>query len=133
MIVVAALVIAVVAFKRKSGPAPVATQSPQTSVTPASSPSSSSKVWTITYTKNGTDITNLTIKVGDTVIFINQDGLPHWPASDPHPIHTICPGFDALRSLAKGESYSYAFKIVKTCPFHDHLNPSVRGRIIITQ
>ena len=74
----------------------------------------------------------LTIKTGTTVKFVNKDAAPHWPASGPHPIHTTCPGFDALSGVKPGESYSFTFTAVKECPMHDHLNPSVHGKITVT-
>ncbi len=96
----------------------------------------SAKTYTITYTSQGKlDTSNITIKLGDTVKFVNKDSNLHWPASDPHPIHTICPGFDALRGLAKGESYSFTFNVAKICPFHDHLNPrtpELHGQVVVT-
>jgi len=73
----------------------------------------------------------LKIKIGTTVRFVNRDENPHWPASDVHPTHQICPGFDALKGLVKGESYSFTFKEAKKCPMHDHLNPSLKGEIIV--
>lgn len=117
-------------------PTPIATASVKPSVNPKASASPSAaktKTLTITYGADGlTDITSLTIKVGDIVKFINNDSQPHWPASGVHPTHQICPGFDALHGLTTGESYSFTFKIAKTCPFHDHLNPSHTGQIIVT-
>lgn len=71
----------------------------------------------------------LKIKAGAKVNFINRDSAPHWPASGTHPTHEICPGFDALKGLAKDEVYSFTFTEVKTCPVHDHLNPSLTGSI----
>ena len=136
------------------------TTSPAGSVSPASSPSTTAspsvtvklsttpssqgtgclqspcKTWTITYTSQGVlSVASLEIGQGDTVKFVNQDSAPHWPASDPHPTHTICPGFDALRGLATGQSYSYTFDKITTCPFHDHFdasNSALRGQIMIT-
>lgn len=73
----------------------------------------------------------LKIKVGTMVKFTNRDSAPHWPASGVHPTHEICSGFDALKALAKDESYSFTFNTAKTCPFHDHLNPSLRGSVVV--
>ncbi len=75
----------------------------------------------------------LKIKVGMTVRFMNKDSQLHWPASGIHPTHELCAGFDALKGLAQDEQYSFTFKEVKTCPMHDHLNPSLTGSIIVEQ
>lgn len=75
----------------------------------------------------------LTIKVGTKVIFQNIGEKQHWPASDPHPSHTVCPGFDAKKGLAKGETYEFTFTKAQTCGFHDHLNPSLKGKIVVEE
>ncbi|MEK7481023.1 MAG: hypothetical protein AAB604_02895 [Patescibacteria group bacterium] len=85
----------------------------------------------IRITADGFDPTEITIKKGEIVIFINDDTRPHWPASAVHPTHTQCPGFDALRGFMQGEEYRHQFLKSQTCPFHDHLNPSLKGTIII--
>ena len=108
---------------------------PRVSKTPVPTSTPVAHTYTATFTAQGISPSQLNIKVGDTVKFINQDSAAHWPASDPHPTHTICPGFDALRGLAKGESYSFKFTVAKTCPFHDHLNAFNKlfsGTIIIS-
>lgn len=86
---------------------------------------------TVEITAGGFAPANLKIKAGATVTFINRDSAPHWPASGVHPTHEICRGFDALKGLETGETYSFTFTEVKTCPMHDHLNPSIKGSIIV--
>lgn len=114
---------------------PTVSVSPSVSVTPRVSASVTpiSQKHTITLTAAGVSTKSLTIKSGDTVTFVNQDTAPHWPASGPHPVHTTCPGFDALKGLKTGESYSHTFIDKKTCPFHDHLNLSsiFMGSIVV--
>lgn len=73
----------------------------------------------------------LKVKVGDTVDFVNKDSKPHWPASAVHPVHQCYPGFDALKAVQPGESYSFRFAMAKTCKFHDHMNPSLTGSLIV--
>ncbi|MEM0476572.1 MAG: cupredoxin domain-containing protein [Candidatus Aenigmatarchaeota archaeon] len=88
---------------------------------------------------NGFVPQTLRIKVGDTVTFVNKDSSPHWPASDPHPTHTDYPekggcissAFDTCRGLRQGESWNFTFKYKGTWNYHDHLNPSLRGTIIV--
>lgn len=119
------------------------TASPEASPTPTlpliKPPSSTPKVlktFDINITKDGVSAKTLTIKTGDTVKFINNDDKPHWPATGSHPSHSICPGFDSLRGLQKGEIYLFTFTVAKECPFHDHLNagdPNLMGKIIVTE
>lgn len=76
---------------------------------------------------------DLMIKAGDTVVFVNRDTRSRWPASGLHPTHLLCPGFDALQPLAANENYSHTFTEAKECPMHDHLIPSIRGKITVAQ
>ena len=73
----------------------------------------------------------LTVGVGDEVTFVNEDADAHWPASDIHPTHTLCHGFDSLLPIKKGERYSHVFKKAGNCPMHDHILPSMRGKILV--
>jgi plastocyanin len=93
---------------------------------------------------------SIIIKVGDTIIFENMGndatttfkgdvatyvpggtGPDVWPAADPHPTHTSVPGFDAKKGLKVGESYSFTFTKAQTVGYHNHLNPSQTGAIIV--
>ncbi len=56
-----------------------------------------------------------------------------WPASNDHPSHTIYPGFDALKGLAYGETYSFVFNIIGVWKYHDHLNPAVAGVVEVVE
>jgi len=90
-----------------------------------------SRVRTVEITAAGFSPPKFEVKASTTVTFTNRDSEPHWPASGAHPTHEICPGFDSLKGLATGESYSFTFKEVKTCPMHDHLNSSITGSIVV--
>ena len=81
----------------------------------------------------------LEINSGDTVTWINRDSSSHWPASAVHPTHTVYPEpggcigskFDACKGLSNRESYSFTFDEEGTWKYHDHLNPSSTGTIIV--
>src|SRR3989338_6523738 len=94
---------------------------------------SSASTKNIEITSSGFSPATLDIKVGDTVIFTNRDSVQHWPASEVHPSHLLCAGFDSLKGLNKGETYNFTFKEAKECPMHDHLNPSLKGKIKVMQ
>ncbi|MEO6077188.1 MAG: hypothetical protein ABIP54_00175, partial [Candidatus Andersenbacteria bacterium] len=64
---------------------------------------------TISMTDTGISPAEITIKAGTTVTFVNNGTELHWPASDPHPIHTDLSGFDAKRGLSNGELYRFTF------------------------
>lgn len=90
------------------------------------------KKYLVEIISNGFNPSTLEIQKGDTVEFINKDqGAAHWPASGIHPVHQLCPGFDSLRGLTFNQKYSFTFNQAKECPMHDHLFPSLKGKIII--
>lgn len=75
--------------------------------------------------------TPLTVKKGDIVVFRNDGTNLSWPASAPHPQHTNYPGFDALRGLEPGESWSFKFDNVGSWNYHDHLHPNMFGTVVV--
>ena len=75
---------------------------------------------------------SLTVKASDTVVFKNDDTRNRWPASGVHPTHKICAGLDSLGPVQAGRSYAYTFFEAKECPIHDHLAPSLKGKITVT-
>ena len=86
---------------------------------------------TIEITSSGFIPDSVTISAGDTIVFVNRDSEPHWPASNVHPTHQEYPGLDARKGLAAGESYSFTFARKGVFGFHDHLNPSKGGTITV--
>lgn len=111
---------------RAAGPAPTTPIAPPTAVAPTGQKAS------VEITADGFQPAELRVKAGTEVTWTNRDGAKHWPASAVHPTHKVCPGFDALKGLAQGESYSFVFGEIKECPYHDHLNPTgPKGKIIV--
>ena len=104
-----------------------------------------SNVVTITSSGSGFSPSTLGIRQGETVTFENEGAQPSWPASAIHPTHTVYPNsniakcasaeentiFDSCKGLLKGEAWSFRFDIVGTWKYHDHLNPSHYGTIIV--
>ena len=91
---------------------------------------------TITITAAGINPSSVTIAVGQSVTFINNDSRPHEPASNPHPAHGSCPSIErGLATVAAGQTkLTQGFAGAGTCNFHDHLNDtsqSLQGTIII--
>jgi plastocyanin len=106
-------------------PTPSPTPSVVFSVTPVPTAHAYKPVsYTVKLTYDGLSPAMLSIHPGDTVTLVNKTDALFWPASNPHPTHTDCPGFDALRGLANGESYSLTFTRVQTCGYHNHLDPA---------
>lgn len=73
------------------------------------------------------------IKKGDIVIWVNKSDAITWPASGPHPTHSGYSSFDSLRGLNTGESYSFTFDRVGSWKYHNHLNPSATGVVLVSE
>ncbi len=73
----------------------------------------------------------VSVKAGMEVVFINSGNENHQIASDPHPLHTNLPGFNS-GVLKPGESYTYRFEKAGDWGYHDHLNPNLTGRVVVT-
>lgn len=71
---------------------------------------------------------DVTISVGQSVTFVNNDSTGHQIASDPHPSHTDCPAINALGTIGAGQTkLTNALTTARTCGFHDHNDPSNRS------
>ncbi len=86
---------------------------------------------TITYNGTAFSPASLTVKAGTTVTFVNNSDQPMWVASDPHPTHTDYPGFDELKSVDKGGTYSFKFDKTGSHGYHNHLDSGIRGTIVV--
>ena len=82
--------------------------------------------------KDGFHPQTLTIKKGDTVIFIPVEEGEYWPAGDPHPEHYFLAGFDPQKPIESGSSWSFTFEEADTWRYHDHLSLASSGTIIVT-
>ena len=107
--------------------------------------SNSPRTFDVLIDNSGFSPSSLTIHSGDTVKWTNRKTSASWPASAVHPTHKIYPGsdiakcgtssastiFDACRGLANGQSWSFTFTQVGSWNYHDHLNPSAWGTIVV--
>ena len=110
--------------------APQPTPPPQgQSSNPTQPPANAQNI--VTYTDSGFSPSTLTIKKGGTVTFKNTASDDMWIASNPHPAHTNYPGFDAKRKIAPGETYQFTFTKTGSWGYHNHLNPSEGGTVIV--
>ena len=89
---------------------------------------------TITITSSGVSPSQVTVSVGQSIRFVNNDSRAHDMSSDPHPAHTACPSLNR-GSIAAGQTRdSNGFGNAGTCTYHDHnddTNASLKGRITI--
>lgn len=90
---------------------------------------------TITITAAGVNPPNVTINAGGRITWVNNDSQVHQPSSDPHPVHTDCPGLNMNPISPGGSATSSALTTRRTCGFHDHMNDnanaSMRGTVTV--
>ncbi|OGD90647.1 hypothetical protein A3D07_01590 [Candidatus Curtissbacteria bacterium RIFCSPHIGHO2_02_FULL_42_15] len=84
----------------------------------------------ITYTDSGFSPAQVSVKVGDTVTFKNDSKANIQVNSAPHPAHTQFPELN-IGSIATGESKTVTFTTAGTKKYHNHLNPSQTGTIVV--
>lgn len=110
--------------KLQTLPSPTSSQSafPSTTTTAA--------IHQIILTSTGWTPATLTIKTGDTVTWINQSGTDATVNSNPHPTHTDYPPLN-LGTFTNGSTLSLAFPQKGTYGYHNHLNPSEKGTILV--
>ena len=101
---------------------------------------------TVTYTDSGFSPSSVTIKKGGTVKFVDQRNGSMWIGSAPHPAHTgydgtsrtthCAPGYTGpapFDQCSPGASYSFTFDKVGTWPYHDHMNSSSFGKVVVVE
>lgn len=86
----------------------------------------------VNISENGFSPKDSEINLGDTIIFENVGENPHWPASNPHPAHTIYSEFDPQAPIEPGKSWSFTFNKPGYFKFHDHLNHFEKGSTNVT-
>lgn len=84
----------------------------------------------VTLTANGFSPASITVKAGTKVTWNNQSGAGAIVNSDPHPIHTAYPPLN-LGSFKDGGTLSLTFDKSGTYGYHNHLNPSQTGTVIV--
>lgn len=118
--------------------APSPGRTPNSQPSPVSQPPAQTTV--VTYTDSGFSPKVITVVKGTTVVFKNSASDGVWVASNPHPIHSGYPTrggclgstFDSCSSIAPGGSWPFTFNIVGTWGYHNHLNPSEGGTVVVT-
>jgi hypothetical protein len=90
---------------------------------------------TITIASGRVSPAEVTIAVGQSVTFVNNDGGVRNISSDPHPVHSDCPQINVVGNLSNSQTrLTNAFPAARSCGFHNHDDPdngSFKGRIII--
>lgn len=84
---------------------------------------------TIMLTASGFEPKSIIVREGDTVTFSGTE--PFWPASNPHPTHTVYTPFDPQRPVTPPETWSFTFTKAGVWHFHDHLQASFTGTVFV--
>ncbi len=85
----------------------------------------------IEMTPNGFEPESVTVDVNSTIIFLNKDSEPRWPASNVHPTHELYAEFDPKKPINPSESWPFSPKRAGKWKYHDHLFPHKRGTITV--
>lgn len=110
-------------------PDPVLTESaaPATATSEASVTQEENKV---TITDAGFSPKEITIKAGESVVWMNEGTVDHTVNSVVHPTHLLYPPLN-LNTIKPGEQKSLIFPDAGTYKYHDHLNPSLTGSVTV--
>jgi len=104
---------------------------PISAIVPGSQEKVNDAAITISYTDKGFAPKSVEINQGDTVEFVNQSRRLMWVASNNHPAHDILSTFDQFYTAGSGESWQYTFDQKGEWKYHDHVNASRKGTIIV--
>lgn len=74
---------------------------------------------------------NITIKVGGSVSWENEDNEDHTVNSAPHPTHTLFPILNQVGLIIPEGTKSVKFTTAGIFKYHDHLNPSLNGTVTV--
>ncbi len=100
------------------------------STTSPSGPTQPAQEQTVTITADGFNPATITIKAGTKVTWINKSGAIVSINSNPHPIHTDYSPLN-LGTVQDGASVSLTFDKPGTYKYHNHLNPSQTGTVVV--
>jgi plastocyanin len=135
IVIIIIIIIAGGAFfyvKKQYTPAPqVQTPKVETQTAPTTAQESPAVTQnTVTLTADGYSPKTLTIKAGTTVTWVNNSGDVATVNSDPHPVHTDFSPLN-LGNFSNGSKVTLTFNKTGTYGYHNHLNPSQKGTIIV--
>lgn len=117
----------VVAKKGGYNPSPSIAPATNSEATTSSTETSQDNV---ILTANGFSPATLSIKAGTKVTWTNQSGNGATVNSNPHPSHTDYQPLN-LGSFQNGGTLSLAFDKPGTYGYHNHLNPTQTGTIVV--
>lgn len=141
VVIIAVLIVigAVVVFAGKIGNKSVqpsnVTSQPGTPVQSTANPGTGGTapketIATVNLTSSGFNPKTITIKTGTRVIWINKSAAAATVNSDIHPTHQLYTPLN-LGEFPNGSSVQLVFDKPGTYKYHDHLNPSRTGTVVV--
>lgn len=121
VIIIVGGAIGVYAFTQKDAGAPSKTSTKNSDKAAAA---------TITYSDSGFSPSKTTVKSGDTVAIKNTSSADMQFDSDPHPVHTADEELN-VGAVSPGETMTFTVTTKGTFGYHNHLNPSDKGTIVV--
>ena len=85
---------------------------------------------TITYTDNGFEPKQTTVKSGDTIRITNNSQSQLSLSSDPHPTHTIQPELN-VGNVEPGQSKTFVLTKTGTWGYHNHENSAHTASVTV--
>ncbi len=111
-------------------PPPQVTQPETTPATESAAPSEEEEN-VVKISSSGFSPQNITIKAGEFVTWVNEDTQDHQVQSAVHPTHQLYAPLNTVGLIKSGEKKSLSFPDPGTYKYHDHLNPSIIGSVIV--
>ncbi|MEX2209456.1 MAG: cupredoxin domain-containing protein [Patescibacteria group bacterium] len=129
LLILLAVVVGVVLFaSQDTDEAVPATPGP--TVAPETAASAAPQSVSVTLRDGAFSPDEVTIEAGQSVVFVNESGASAVIASDPHPTHTDLRSLES-GTLESGASYLFVFNERGNWGFHNHLEPSQTGTVIV--
>lgn len=82
-------------------------------------------------TDTGFSPSEISVTMGTEVRWTNTGTAPHVVSSNSHPEHDELADFDAVDPIGPGSTYTYKFTSSGTFGYHDHLNPTMNGKVTV--
>ena len=121
----------------QSGPTTESTQPPTTAPSPIIEATDSAQQPTVILAQPGVALTqsgfepkSITVKAGTRVTWVNNSGSMATVDSAGHPTHLGYPPLN-LGQFSNGQSLSLVFDAAGTYKYHNHLNPSQTGTVVV--
>lgn len=86
---------------------------------------------TVSFTDKGFSPTNLTVKKGQSVTFVNNSSDKMWVAANPFPSSSEYPAFNEKTGVESGSSWSFTFDKTGTWFYHNHYSPAQGAKIVV--